>query len=85
MVGSQHRQLRPSQFDYSVVVERLPPRPLQPGPGHAAGLPANAAVGADVAGRLGDVVAVAVGAATTDQLAGTDADEKRRDESAFGA
>ena len=84
-MGSWHRQLLPLQSDYSVVVERLPPRPLQPGPGHAAGLPANAAVGADVAGRLGDVVAVAVGAATTDQLAGTDADEKRRDESAFGA
>lgn len=73
------------QFYYSVVVERLPPRPLQPGPGHAAGLPANAAVGADVAGRLGDVAAVAADATTMDQLADTDVDEKRRDESAFGA
>lgn len=85
MVGSRHRQLRPSQFDYSAAVEQLPPRPLQPGPGHAAGLPANAAVGAGVAGRLGDAAAVAVGAATTDQLADTDVDGKRRDESAFGA
>lgn len=37
------------------------------------------------AGRLGVAGAAAVGAATKDQLAGTDVDEKKRVESAFEA